>query len=310
MHDLHRSLVDLDMAMLRAMAESRGVALETNVQTEAADSLSEALRDPVSLRTAVACLSPRARDALGTLLATGGRQRAPRFTRQFGEIRHVGPGRLAREAPWRAPANPAEELWYAGLIFRAFAEDDSGTAEFVYVPDDVQPLLPRPETEGVAFAVEIVPDPPTPARTQPTLVEDLFQYLSQVQNRDVRVAADGDLAQRDRALLCERAPWAGERRLAFVRHLAARLGFVVRGSKEGTLRLEAAPVKRWLAASPAEQLATLPGTTSATCPGSTATEKRPGTSATTRSWCGMRSLSSLPAAPTGPGGPSNHFSAQ
>ncbi|MBN1661240.1 MAG: helicase-associated domain-containing protein [Anaerolineae bacterium] len=257
MHDLHRSLVDRDMAMLRALADSRGVALETNIQIEAADRLAEALRDPVSVRTAVARLSPRARDALGALLAAGGRQRAPRFARQFGEIRHIGPGRLAREAPWRAPANPAEELWYAGLIFCAFAEDESGAAEFVYVPEDVQPLLPEAETEGAAFSVAIVPDVPTPARMQPTLVEDLFHYLVQVQNRDVRSDADGDLAQNDRALLRARVPWAGERRLAFMRHLAARLGFVVHDSKEGTLRLEAAPAKQWLTASPAEQLATV-----------------------------------------------------
>jgi hypothetical protein len=257
MHDLHRSLVDYDMAMLRAVADSRGITLETNVQTEAVDSLAQALLDPLSLRTVVARLSPDARDALGVLLAAGGRQRAPRFLRRFGEIRHVGPGRLAREAPWRAPANSTEELWYAGLIFRAFGEETSGAVEFVYVPDDVRSLLPRPAVAETRFHVDVVTPVGDPATGQDSLVEDVFHYLVLVQTRDVRLDAAGHLSPRDQAQLGERVPWAAEGRLELARHLAAHLGLVARDPERGLLGLEAGPARRWLAAEAGEQLTVL-----------------------------------------------------
>ena len=109
MYSLQQSLVDYDMAMLRVLARTRGVALESNRQTEAVDQLAEALIDPLSIRVALAQLSPHGRDALDALTMVGGRMRAPQFSRRFGQVRPAGPGRLAREEPWSEPSNPAEE---------------------------------------------------------------------------------------------------------------------------------------------------------------------------------------------------------
>jgi hypothetical protein len=254
---LHRALIDYDLAMLRTLARNRGVALETNVQTEAVDRLAGALAKPLSVRTAVARLSAPARQALDQLLAGGGRMRASQFTRTFGEIRRVGPGRLEREAPWLDPASAAEELWYAGLIYRTFGEDEAGTAEFVYVPTDVQPLLPGTEQAGASFPVEVVAAPEDAGRQEPTLVEDVFQILVLIQNREVRPYADGRLAQRDLAVVRARLLWAGERRLALARRLTDQLGLASRDREAGILRLDSGRAKRWLTAQPAEQLAAL-----------------------------------------------------
>ncbi len=57
MATLHRFLVDYDMAMLRALAENLGMALDTNRQTEAADQLAAALAEPSSVQIALARLS-------------------------------------------------------------------------------------------------------------------------------------------------------------------------------------------------------------------------------------------------------------
>lgn len=267
MHSLHRFLVDYDMAMLRALAQNRGVALTTNRQAEAADQLAAALLDPLSVRTALARLSPEGRAALETLLAAGGRMRAPHFARRFGQMRPVGPGRLERETPWQNPANPAEELWYAGLIYRAFAEDQGGPGEFVFVPDDLRPLLPEPQDGPPAFVVEPVPAPrhgdmtrhgnmpQGPGGGGQALVRDLFVYLVYVQNHDLRTYADGRLARRDLGALHSRLSSPDERRLAFLRHLAGRLGFVVQEGER--LHLDAGPVRNWLTASPSRQLAAL-----------------------------------------------------
>jgi hypothetical protein len=267
MHDLRRFLVDYDLAMLRTLARNRGAALTTNVQNEAVDRLAAALREPLSVRTALARLSPQARHALDALLAAGGRMRAPQFARDFGEVRPIGPGRLEREEPWHDPANPAEELWYAALIFRAFADDKGGPGEFVFVPDDLQPLLPPPQYEPAGFPIDIIPlpagTPPLPAdggEGHGPLIRDLFAYLVYIQNHDVRPYADpqpgeGRLARRDRSALGRRLADTDEGRLALLRHLAVRLGFVIQ--EDGLLRLAAARVRPWLGSGRGPQLAAL-----------------------------------------------------
>jgi hypothetical protein len=241
--------------MLRALARNRGATLTTNRQVEVADELAALLLDPLSVRTALAQLSSEGREALEALQAAGGRMRVPRFARRFGRVRPVGPGRLERESPWQEPASPAEELWYAGLIFRAFDQDEGGPGEFVFVPDDLRPLLPWPQVEAVPFAVEIVPAPTSPAGDEMALVHDMFAYLVYLQNHDVRPYADGRLGQRDLAALRRRMGDSDERRFAFLQHLARRLGFPDRQGE--FLRLDAAPVKRWLTEVPDRQLAVL-----------------------------------------------------
>jgi hypothetical protein len=255
MQSLRRSLIDYEMAMLRALARNRGVELATNRQVEAAEQMTVALADPLSVRTALARLSPAGREALDTVLAAGGQMRAPQFARQFGALRPIGPGRLEREAPWREPANAWEELYYLGLLFRGFFDDPGGPGEFVFVPDDLCPLLPAPEMESPSFSVEVVPAPARGDRSGRDLVGDLFAYLVYVQTHDVRTYADGRIGQRSMAALRRRLAGASDRRLDFVHHLAGRLGFVLR--QDGALRLRAGPVKQWLSASSAQRRAML-----------------------------------------------------
>ncbi len=144
MHSLHRLLVDYDMAMLRALAENRGLALDTNRQSEAVDRLATGLLEPVSLRTALARLSPQAREALDTLLARRGPDAVSRSLP--GSSARCAPSALdgwSERLPGRTPDNPAEELWYAGLIFHTFFQDKGGPGDFIVIPQELQPLLPQ-----------------------------------------------------------------------------------------------------------------------------------------------------------------------
>jgi hypothetical protein len=255
MSSLHRFLIDYDMAMLRALAQNRGVALSTSHQEKAADELSTALLQPLSVRTALALLSPEGRSALQNLLAVGGRMRAPQFARRFGQVRAIGPGRLERETLWQNPANAAEELWFAGLIFYAFSEDEYGVGEFVFVPDDLRALLPEPQIEPPAFTVEQALPPSVESSGEPAMVHDLFAHLVYLQNHDVRPYASGHLGRRDLASLRRRMLDADEGRLDFLQHLSDRLGLTARQGEY--LRLESAPVKQWLTATLSCQVATL-----------------------------------------------------
>jgi hypothetical protein len=255
MQRLHRFLIDYDIAMLRTLAQNRGVALTTNRKVEAAAQLSAALLDELSVRSALARLSVGGQEALEALVAAGGRMRGPQFARRFGPVRPIGPGRLEREAPWQEPANPHEELYYLGLVFHAFYDDGGGPGEFVFIPGDLLPLLPGTQAEVPSFSVEVVPVPVRREAESQSLVEDMFVYLVYLQTHDVRPYADGRLGRRDLAALHTRIPDPRERRLRLVRHLAARLGFVV--LKEGLLRLETRPVKEWLTAPAVHQLRVL-----------------------------------------------------
>jgi len=108
MRTLLASLSEHPIAMLRGIAELRGVELASNSRDEAALQLAAALVDESSTGAALAGLSPDAQSAWAALRKADGRMKAAAFIRQYGDIRPVGPGRLEREATWREPHLSAE----------------------------------------------------------------------------------------------------------------------------------------------------------------------------------------------------------
>ena len=265
MKALKRCLIDYDMALLRAIAERRGVELTSNRQREAAAQLASALLDPASVAEAVDWLTPAEREALDALLTSGGRMQAPLFARRFGEIRAFGPGRLEREKPWRQPTSPAEGLWYRGLIARAFDLLEDQPTEFVFVPTDLLPLLPAPPAGPPAFTVEPAPSPPIVYDDGWAVAQDLCTFLAYLRNQKVVPLRDRSLGKQDIARLGPRLlvaeDWAGAKherdvpRLALLHHLARRLG-LIRLTKR-RLQPNPPPAKRWLRSSPGQQLASL-----------------------------------------------------
>ncbi len=59
------------------------------------------------------------------------------FTRRFGDVREVGPGKRDREQPHLHPNSATEILWYRALLAKAFFDTDKGPQEFAYIPDDL-----------------------------------------------------------------------------------------------------------------------------------------------------------------------------
>lgn len=231
------------MAMLRAIARMWGIEPVSNVRTEMVDQLSAELLRPESVARILGELSPQERGALEEVIAAGGRIKAHPFALWHGPIRPLGPGRLEREEPWQEPASPAESLWYRGLIYKAFDEEEGQVSEFVLIPSDLLPLLPQVKKRP-DFTVEKAPIPPSTHPGELSLVEDVFNLLSYLQNHEMKPRSDGSLPPRDIERLNERLLVRETGRFAFLHHLCQRMELIQ--VQEGLLKPNPTPAKQWL----------------------------------------------------------------
>lgn len=157
MPTLLQSLPVNDPAFLRIIAELWGLELESDPTPE---TLSGSLLTPGLIHEIVDSLPDEAKSALFALSEAGGRLPWAAFTRRFGEIRDVGPGRRDRQKIYLQPVSAAEALYYRALLARAFFDTPSGPQEFAYIPDDLLPHIRRKisekkdETAGLATESE------------------------------------------------------------------------------------------------------------------------------------------------------------
>ena len=157
MRSLQVSLRDHSTAMLKGIAELRGIELGQISRAEAAARLAAAMAESRATATALESCSPAAREAWAALWAADGRMKMAGFVRLAGNIRPVGAARLEREHLWRHAENPAEELWYRGLIFRGFASWEGGPAATIYIPDDLPAPSDYPPRGGAQQTSAVLP---------------------------------------------------------------------------------------------------------------------------------------------------------
>ncbi len=139
MPGLEHSLEGHDLAYLRSIADIWRLELDAPDARRAA----EQLASQIACLIAEPDLIPApCQPALRALAAAGGRLPWLQFVRTYGELREMGPARMEKERPQRSPVSVTEQLWYRGLLGRAFLETPSGPAEFAYLPDEVQASLP------------------------------------------------------------------------------------------------------------------------------------------------------------------------
>ncbi|MBI5298243.1 MAG: helicase-associated domain-containing protein [Chloroflexi bacterium] len=141
MPDLLASLQKHDLGHLRIVAGLWGLELDSNEADPAAEELAASLLDPQLVAEVLDSLSAESRAALTAMTANAGRLPWAEFSRRFGDIRDMGPGRRDREKPHLKPASPAESLFYRALLARAFFDTDKGPLEFAYIPEDLLPLI-------------------------------------------------------------------------------------------------------------------------------------------------------------------------
>lgn len=168
MPSLLNTLPQNDLEFLRIVSQLWGVELQSTQPSHAIEELVEALCDAVTLEEVVSTLTDDARDALGALFAAGGRLPWAAFSRRFGTVREMGPGKRDREKPHLRPTSPAEILYYRALIARAFFDTPSGPQEFAFIPDDLFEALGFIEFEppDSASAPEAEPIPESQPATE------------------------------------------------------------------------------------------------------------------------------------------------
>ena len=121
--NLRQCLEDASWRHLLAVAASLGLPRSTRWRKADLVTIIHAHLSQTSvLRQIVAALQPPALAGLAALLAADGALPSAPFTDLFGAPRPYRPWRGEGGEPWRAPASPAERLWYLGLLhFRAAA---------------------------------------------------------------------------------------------------------------------------------------------------------------------------------------------
>ena len=262
MKSLYQSLIDYEMALLKAIANCRDVPLATPSKNEAVELLADALLSPTTIAITLTDLSEAEKEALQFLVDNEGQIESPRFTRQYGVIRPMGSARLERERPWQNPVNPAEGLWYRGLIFKAFQITAQGSLEFVYVPDDLLEQIANRQSQIInrkSFEVSQAPAPALIVSGEGRLRENIFNLLVYLQTTPVRLQDKRKkLTEKDRqaltnCLLPSLLPdFTLEAELEFLLNLAERAGLLV--VAHGRLRPDRDPTRSWLQSPAPEQI--------------------------------------------------------
>ncbi|MGD1993115.1 MAG: helicase-associated domain-containing protein [Anaerolineae bacterium] len=239
------------------MAQLWGVEDLPDRRREAADVLAEHMLDIGELERVWSILSSDEQDALATLLREEGAIPWTTFTRRWGEVRTMGPGRMARERPWEAPISPAERLWYWGLIFRLPAQGPTGLHDVAFLPADLGDRLPARPTEPV-LSLTSRPTPPIVHPASDHLLDDGCTLLAYLQTHPVEVdTEEGWPAEHDAALV-RRLRDPNPDRLDLLRHLADQLDWLRRDSA-GHLRPTPGPATEWLQAPITAQRSALAG---------------------------------------------------
>jgi hypothetical protein len=127
MPGLAQSLQGQDLGFYLIVAEGWRLPLKAANAAQALAILEEEL--PQAALDGWPELPPDARQALQALTSAGGRLPWSQFIRDYGELRQFGPARREKERPDQRPVSVTEQLWYRGLLGRAFFDTVDGPRE-------------------------------------------------------------------------------------------------------------------------------------------------------------------------------------
>ncbi|MBN2002906.1 MAG: helicase-associated domain-containing protein [Anaerolineae bacterium] len=257
---LYQTLLDSDFARLRVIAQQWEISLASERRDDAAAELADSMARAEAVEAALARLPEGSRAALDDLLRRGGAMPWTILARRWGELRSVGPGRLEREELWREPVSAVEDLWYRGLIQRAFEEREIGQVEMAFVPEELLLYIPSPPSLQWTLPDPVAP-PLSQAQGTDRLADDMVSLWAVLQAEAVVPSATPL-----RALLLHLMPVPAATssaasspsvastiafspvtlRLKFVETLALEQGWIRANESGDVLRIAPEPVLAWL----------------------------------------------------------------
>jgi hypothetical protein len=249
MRSLEQALYDHELLTLRVIGEWWELDLTGMDKRSAVEALAAALAK-LDLQQEMIFLPPEEGAAINDLVAQGGRAAVAAFSRNHGDVRMMGPGRMEREEPWLDPVSATEALWYRGFVYRGFDEAAEEVLEFYYLPVELLAGFPQEES-GASIQPELSMRPidGTPERWREAVsdaVDDLTALLAVAQQMTLQNGKQTDI---DRLLLNP-----DPERRSMLLTLASEMGLVRKSN--GRLRPTRAAIV-WLKQSRDEQLCAL-----------------------------------------------------
>ncbi|MEZ4642286.1 MAG: helicase-associated domain-containing protein [Chloroflexota bacterium] len=226
MYTLEQAFMEHELIVLRVIGEWWEMDLTGRDKLACAKVLADRFA-ALDLPTEIEYLPPEEGEAMQTLVAAGGRLPVATFSRQYGEVRQMGPGRLEREEPWYEPENVAEALWYRGFMFRGFDDTAEGVIEYYYLPDELMAqfgqgtAVPQVIKEAPMPMLAPVETPPQMETAVTNAIDDLTTLLAEAQ----RTGLQGEWRKTAVPLLME----ADSARLSLLLTLAKEMGMLRQG---------------------------------------------------------------------------------
>jgi hypothetical protein len=259
MRDLYRCLDEYAPLLLQTIAQRWDVSLPEGDRRQQVQHLAAAMTAPEAAARLLASLPDEAQQALTEVLASGGILPAHRLAFGYGSIRRFGPARLERERPWANPTNPLEELYYSGLLYRAYGTLDAYYGELLLVPDLLRESLPQP-AKASALQLSRADEPVRVVSDGYALIEDLVALLVHLRQERVVAGIAGVAGSGDEQpppvlqALVRSGRLVGEadtQRLALIWRMLERLDLV--HVQEGTLR-PSLRAREWLRLADAQRV--------------------------------------------------------
>jgi hypothetical protein len=204
MPTLLQSLQKHDLGHLHIVAEGWDIDLHAPDVRKGRKELAAAIQNATStLIELIEDLDPEPQSALADLIGAGGQIPWHHFTKQYGPVREIGPGRRDREKPYLSPISTTERLWYLGLLSRDFFDSAAGPQEFAYIPDDL--ILAMPGFLHIQQPKPVLSRTATPTeRAYPFPVSDQILDHATTLLTALRISTGDDLVK---YLGVEKMPW-------------------------------------------------------------------------------------------------------
>jgi hypothetical protein len=141
MPNLKAALSSLDPGFCRIVADFWGIEGETMEPSLLIVELQNRMTDISQFNEMLDSLPAQAKQAMEALAKNNGRTSWPEFIRRFGKISEIGQGKIEREKQYLKRNTATEILWFRGLLFRAFLEENDVPREFAFLPDEFTTIL-------------------------------------------------------------------------------------------------------------------------------------------------------------------------